>query len=109
MGARNGHGFPMYVDPSSLVDTVACIVHIEDSRESPDGRFMLQCRGTRPARICECWVEEGTGQLFMARCSVLEEATDAVTEESATDLSQEAQDGDDARRPAGEQQEESPH
>lgn len=65
--ARHGRGFPMHADLAGLVDVVACIVHIERSRQTPDGRWNLACRGVAAARIEECWVEDGTGQLYMAR------------------------------------------
>jgi len=65
--ARHGRGFPLCVDPASLVGVAACIVQIERSRQTPDGRWNLACRGVVSARIEECWVEEGTGELYMAR------------------------------------------
>lgn len=65
--ARDGHSFPLTVDPARLVGTSACIVHIERYRQMADGRWNLACRGLSPARIQECWVEEGAGDLMVAR------------------------------------------
>lgn len=75
--ARGARGFPLMVDPASLVCSAACIVHIDESHQSPDGRFYFHCRGTVPVRIQECWVEESSGDLFMARCLMLEESLDS--------------------------------
>mmetsp|Transcript_45147 Transcript_45147/g.130715 ORF Transcript_45147/g.130715 Transcript_45147/m.130715 type:complete len:360 (+) Transcript_45147:48-1127(+) len=65
--ARGGNRFPMIVDPASLVGTTACIVHIEQSQQTYDGRWNLLCKGQSPARIEECWVEAGTADLYVAR------------------------------------------
>jgi len=73
--ARGARGFPLKVDPSILVGSTACIAHIDDSHQSPDGRFYLRCRGTIPVRVQECWVEESSGGLYMARCDALEESS----------------------------------
>lgn len=78
--ARGARGFPLKVDPATLVGVNACVVHIDESQQSPDGRFYLQCRGTLPVRIEECWVDEGNGYLYMARCVTLEESKEILDE-----------------------------
>lgn len=76
---RDAVGFPMIVDPACLPGVTACIVHIEQSRQLVDGRWNLMCKGIVPADIEECWVEDGTGNLFMAKVR----PRNSVTEESA--------------------------
>lgn len=65
--ARGGYGFPLIVDPASLVGVVGCIVHVDQSHQMPDGRWNLICKGLAPAQIEECWVEAGNDNLYMAR------------------------------------------
>jgi len=68
------HGaFPVMEEPAALAGVTACLVHIEQSQQTMDGRFNLLCKGMAAARIEECWVEEGTGGLYMARLLALEE------------------------------------
>jgi len=71
--AREGRGFPMHVAPGSLQGTVCCVAHIERSRQTPDGRWNLACRGVVKAEIKDCWVEEGTGELYIARVRPLQD------------------------------------
>lgn len=73
--ARAGVGFPLMVEPASLVGTFACIVHITRSRRESNGTWNLACRGVAKAEIKECWVEAQSGHLFYVRLRLLPEDT----------------------------------
>jgi hypothetical protein len=64
----------MHCPSASLHERVATIVHIEQHRETPDGRWFLACRGRSRARVVEAWVEEGSEGLYMARLAPISEA-----------------------------------
>merc|ERR1712083_558238 len=55
-------GFPMIVDPATLIGVVACIVHIEQSRQLVDGRWNLLCKGTYG-------VPHGSNPLLVGGCA----------------------------------------
>lgn len=65
--AKQGSGFPLVVDTETLHGAAACIVRIEQSQQTPDGRWNLRCVGVNPAIILECWIEDGSGELYMAK------------------------------------------
>jgi len=82
--AQEGLTFPVMVEPASLVEVAACIVHIDVARQTPDGRWNLACSGVSRARIKECWVEEGTNEMYMARLQVLQEDGASSSSSSTT-------------------------
>lgn len=101
--ARGARGFPLRVDPSLLVGSTACIVHIDDSHQSPDGRFYLRCRGTEPVRVQQCWVEESSGGLYMARCDALEDSSQSPEDAPRFEDATIAADRPDSQEPSGDQ------
>ena len=70
----DGSGFPLRVAPESLVGSIACIMSIEQSRETHDGRWLLVCRGSGRAVVREAWDEEDAAALTVAKLTPIEEA-----------------------------------
>ena len=70
----DGSGFPLRVSPASLVGTVACVMGIEQARETHDGRWLLVCRGSGRAVVREAWDEDNAAALTVAKLTPIEEA-----------------------------------
>ena len=70
----DGAGFPLRVDPDSLVGLTACIMKIEHHRTTPDGRWLLYCRGSGRAVVKEAWDEPDAAAMTLAVLSLVNEA-----------------------------------
>uniref|UniRef100_A0A7S4F4L1 RING-type domain-containing protein n=1 Tax=Chrysotila carterae TaxID=13221 RepID=A0A7S4F4L1_CHRCT len=66
--------FPLSCDPEALVGRIVTLMRIEESAETPDGRWFLSCVGTGRARVTEAWLEEAG--LHVARLKLMDEAAE---------------------------------
>ena len=85
-----GSGFPLMVDPASLRGVAACVVKIEESHQSNDGRWFLLARATRRARVLECTIEPGGLQLYSGQLRLYSDADEDEGREEADAVERQA-------------------